>query len=87
MCRDDGMRMTLELDDDLVTFARNLPRQRGMSVGPIISELARQSLATGEPLNVRNGALLFVAKVHASKSDLRIVTNCATRLEYRSSGT
>jgi predicted DNA-binding ribbon-helix-helix protein len=67
------MRTTLELDDDLLTTARQLARQQGVTIGQLISQLARQSLAIRAPRKVRNGALLFVPKSGASKSNLRIV--------------
>jgi hypothetical protein len=67
------MRTTLELDDDLLTTARQLARQQGLTIGQLISELARQSLAARAPLKVRNGALLFVPKAGASKPDLGTV--------------
>lgn len=67
------MRTTLELDDDLLTTARRLARQKGVSLGHVISELARQSLQLRAPLKVRNGILLFVPKPGASKPDLRTV--------------
>ena len=73
MCYADGMRTTLELDDDLLSAARHVARQQGVTLGQVISELARQSLAATAPLKVRNGAMLFVPKAHASKPDLRIV--------------
>lgn len=67
------MRTTLELADDLLAAARQLARQQGVTLGQIISELARQSLAARAPLKVRNEALLFVPKAGTSKPDLRIV--------------
>jgi hypothetical protein len=67
------MRTTLELDDDLLTTTRQLARQQGVTLGQLISQLARQSLAARAPLKVRNGALLFVPKAGVSKPDLRIV--------------
>jgi hypothetical protein len=67
------MRTTLELDDDLLATAKQLARQQGLTIGQLISELARQSLAARVPLKVRNGVLLFVPKAGASKPDLRIV--------------
>ena len=73
MCYVEGMRTTLELDDDLITTARDLAREQGVTLGQVISELARQSLTTKAPLKVRNGALLFVPKARTSKPDLRIV--------------
>ena len=68
-----GMRTTLDLDDDLLTTAKHLARQQGVTLGRIILELARRSLASRNPLKVRNGALLFVPKARALKPDLRIV--------------
>ena len=67
------MRTMLELDDDLLTTAKQLARQQGVSLGQVISELARKSLATKAPLKLRNGALLFVPKARALKPDLGIV--------------
>jgi hypothetical protein len=69
------MRTTLELDDDLLTNARQLARQQGVTLGQLISELARQSLAARTPLRVRNGALLFVPKAGLSRVDLKTVNN------------
>ena len=68
-----SMRTTLELDDDLLATARQLSHQQGLTLGQLISELARQSLAARAPLKVRNGALLFEPKAGAPKPDLRIV--------------
>ena len=67
------MRTTLELDDDLVTTVKRLASQQGLTIGQLISELARQSLAARAPLKERNGVLLFVPKAGAAKPDLRIV--------------
>ena len=67
------MRTTVELDDDLVATARQLARQRGVTLGEVISQLARQSLATVAPVKERNGVLLFVPKAGAPKPDLQIV--------------
>jgi hypothetical protein len=63
----------LDLDDDLLNTARHLARQQGVTIGQVISELARQSLAATARGKVRNGALLFVRKARASKPDLEIV--------------
>lgn len=39
------MRTTLNLDRDIVDAARSLARQRGLSLGAAVSELARRGLA------------------------------------------
>jgi hypothetical protein len=69
----NSMRTTLELDDDLVVTARQLARQQGATLGQIISELARQSLATRASRKVRNGVQRFVPRAGTSKPDLRVV--------------
>jgi len=67
------MRTTLELDDDLVKTAKELARERGVTLGQIVSELARQSLAARAPQKIRNGVLLFTSKAGVARSDLQIV--------------
>ncbi len=39
------MRTTLQLDDDVLVTARDIARDRGVSIGRVISELARRGLA------------------------------------------
>ncbi|HEX3742513.1 MAG TPA: CopG family transcriptional regulator [Bryobacteraceae bacterium] len=56
------MRTTLKLDDDLVREAKALARKQGVSLGQVISELARKSLpATSHP-KLRNGVEVFTRK-------------------------
>ena len=42
-------------------------------IGQVVSDLARQSLASSAPLKVRNGVPLFVPRSRASKPGLRTV--------------
>ena len=39
------MRTTINLDDDLLRAARSLARQRGVSLGAVVSGLLREALA------------------------------------------
>ena len=68
-----GMRTTLEIDDDILSGARILAQQRGVSLGQQISELARLSLVSPIPQKVRNGALLFTPKAGAPQPDMQLV--------------
>ncbi len=46
------MRTTLDIDDDILSAARELARAEGKTIGEIISELARQALTSpqaGQP--------------------------------------
>jgi hypothetical protein len=62
------MRTTLKIDEDVLEAARTLAGQRGVSVGAVISELARKALRpdplvrydSGFPVfEVREGAPVF----------------------------
>jgi hypothetical protein len=67
------MRTTLEIDDDILAGARILAQKRGVSIGQLISELARQSLVSPMPERVRNGMLLFTPKTGVPAPDLNLV--------------
>jgi hypothetical protein len=57
------MRTTIVIDDDVLTAARAIARQRNQTVGKIVSELARHSLRPPAAGAERNGmALLPVRK-------------------------
>ncbi|MGB9633934.1 MAG: CopG family transcriptional regulator [Chloroflexaceae bacterium] len=53
------MRTTLDIEDDVLQAARELARQRGVSVGRVISDLVRQALTPPAPGQIRNGVPLF----------------------------
>jgi hypothetical protein len=67
------MRTTLELDDDLLAEARQLAKERGVSIGQIISDLARQSLASKAPIEMRNGIPLISRHPDAPPADMELV--------------
>ena len=39
------MRITLNLEEDVLTEVKEIARQRGVSIGKVFSELARQALS------------------------------------------
>ena len=53
------MRTTLAIDDDVLTAAKAIARQRNETVGRIVSELARKSLQTPTAARERNGVPLL----------------------------
>jgi hypothetical protein len=67
------MRTTLELDDEILEAARQLAKERGATLGRVISELAQQSLAATELPKFRNGAEVFVSKPGTPKVDMELV--------------
>ena len=68
-----SMRTTLELDDDLLSAARELAQKRRATLGRVISELARKSLAAAEPPKYRNGVRQLVPKPGAPRADMELV--------------
>ena len=53
------MRTTIAIDDDVLTAAKSIARQRNQSVGKIVSELARNSLRPPAASGERNGVPLL----------------------------
>jgi len=53
------MRTTLALDDDVLTAAKAIARQKKQTVGRVVSELARQSLHPRRSAAERNGVPLL----------------------------
>lgn len=53
------MRTTISIDDDIFNTARYIAEQRKVSIGKVLSELARKGLQTRPELSQRNGFPLF----------------------------
>ena len=53
------MRITLDLDEDVLLAARELARRRHVSIGRVLSDLARGALARQESTATRNDVPLF----------------------------
>ena len=55
-----GVRTTLNIDDEILETARSLASERNVSVGSVVSELARRGLRQRTPSPARrNGFPLF----------------------------
>jgi hypothetical protein len=53
------MRTTLNLDPEVLTKVRILAKQRGVSLGTVVSELIRKALSPQKTPSVRNGVPIF----------------------------
>lgn len=73
----DAMRTTLTLDDDVLASARALAAQRGVSIGTVVSEFARRSLAPSQPAATRNGIRLFPVRPDAGPVTPELVKTLA----------
>jgi hypothetical protein len=60
------MRTTLDLEEDVLLAAKEIARQRGVSIGKVLSDLARQALSCQETGTERNGVPLFPIRPGAS---------------------
>jgi hypothetical protein len=69
---DISMRITLELDDEVLVAANRIAQDRHTSLGRVISDLALQSLTSNAP-KVRNTVPLFVPKPANTRPNLDTV--------------
>jgi hypothetical protein len=67
------MRTTIEIEDDVLSALKLSSRKRGITLGQVVSELARRSLHEQSLPKVRNGVPLFAPKTKGVKSDLEVV--------------
>ena len=67
------MRTTLDLDDDVLRAAREIARQRGLSMGKVLSDLARRALTQQPTSTARHGAPPFPIQREAGVVTLELV--------------
>ena len=66
------MRTTLNLDPEVLSKVRLIAKQRGVSLGTVVTELIRKALSPGKSEAVRNGVPIF--PVHEGPApDLELV--------------
>lgn len=53
------MRTTIDIDDDVLLASKEIARRRGLSMGKVLSELARQALSGSRRTTERDGVPLF----------------------------
>jgi hypothetical protein len=67
------MRTTLDIEDDILFAAKELARERGGSIGKIISDLARQTLTRKPHPAEKDGIPHFPVQPNAGVVTLEIV--------------
>ena len=55
----DGVRTTLNIDDDVLQVAKEIAANRGTSAGRVLSDLARRALEPKRSPRIRNGVPLM----------------------------
>jgi len=53
------MRTTIDVDDDVLTAAKAIARQKNETIGKVVSDLARQALRPQSAAASRNGVPLL----------------------------
>ena len=67
------MRTTLDVEDDVLLAAKEIARRRGVSMGKVLSDLARQALSRQDATTVRNGVPQFPVRSGAGVITLELV--------------
>ncbi len=67
------MRTTLDVDEDVLLAARALAKQRGVTVGKALSDLARQALTRQAAVGTRHGLPVFPVQPNAGVVTLELV--------------
>ncbi|MCX5956566.1 MAG: ribbon-helix-helix domain-containing protein [Cyanobacteria bacterium] len=68
------MRTTLDIEDDVLTAAKELARRQGVSAGQVVSKLLRSAL-TGGVSAQRTGAAVVAGFRPFAASDQHLVSN------------
>jgi len=67
------MRTTLDIDEDVLLAVKEIARQRGKTMGKLLSELARDSLTRKSPVSKEHGLPLFPIRADAGIVTLGLV--------------
>ncbi len=67
------MRTTVDLEEDVLLAAKEIAKQRGNTLGKVISDLARQTLIRRPSTSTRHGVPLFPVQPGAGVVTLELV--------------
>ncbi len=67
------MRTTVDLEEDVLLAAKEIARQRGITVGRVLSDLARQALTRRVPVSTKHGLPVFPVQLGAGPVTLELV--------------
>lgn len=67
------MRITLDVEEDVLLAAKEIARQRRVGVGKVLSDLARQTLTREVAGDSRNGLPVFPRQKAAEAVTLELV--------------
>jgi hypothetical protein len=67
------MRTTIDIEEDVLLAAKEIARQRGVSIGKVLSDLTRQALSRQDLTTTRSGLPLFPVQSGAGVVTLELV--------------
>ncbi len=67
------MRTTVDLEEDVLFAAKEIAKQRGTTVGHVLSDLARQALTRRAHVSAKHGLPLFPLQPDAGVVTLELV--------------
>ena len=67
------MRTTIVIDEDVLLAAKEIARQRGVTIGKVLSDLARQAMTRQTTGSTRAGLPLFPRQPDAGLITLELV--------------
>jgi antitoxin component of RelBE/YafQ-DinJ toxin-antitoxin module len=67
------MRTTVDLEEDVLLAAKEIAKQRGITVGQVLSDLARQVLTRRAPVASKHGLPVFPVQSEAGVVTLELV--------------
>ncbi len=74
------MRTTVDLDNDVLTAVKAVARQRGVTIGKVLSDLARQAMLRPSEGATRNGVPLFPVRADAGVVTLTLINELRDEL-------
>ena len=69
------MRTTLDIDGDVLLAAKEIARQRDVTIGRVISDLTCQAMTRSSTVTTREGIPLFPVQADAGPITLELVNN------------
>lgn len=67
------MRTTVDIDEDVLLAAKEIAKQKGVSMGSVLSDLAREALMSQTIVSMRNDVPLFPRQPDASVVTMELV--------------
>lgn len=67
------MRTTVDLEEDVLLAAKEIAKQRGNTVGQVLSDLARQALTKRASVSKKHGLPLFPVRPDSGVVTLEMV--------------